>query len=117
MVRQRRVLLNLEHLLRQHVGRSVLRAIHDARRERLIGFRERHHLRQRPERDHLLLDHLRGLDAHLEPEHVVGRDQRLVRREKLETVVPIGEPDDALGFSFSRSAAPIGPWVTFATSS
>ena len=96
MVGQHRVLLHLVHFLGVFVRGRVLGAVDDAGRERLVDFGERHHLRDGAERAHLRLQHLGGLDAHLESAEVRRHAQRLVGAHVLKAVVPIGEADDAL---------------------
>eukprot|EP00906_Rhabdomonas_costata_P034809 RCo048960 len=102
MLGQGQVLLHFVHLLGVQVGNRVLGTIDNAGLQRLIDFREGHHLRHGAEGAHLFLKHLGRLDAHLLALQVGRRLDRAVCREGLETVVPVGETADALGFQLGQ---------------
>ena len=59
VIGQRGVFLHLVHLRGVHVGGRVLLSVNHAGLQRLIDFRERHHLRNCAERAKLRLEHLR----------------------------------------------------------
>src|SRR5450759_4539317 len=100
MVRQRQILLHLVHFLRIEVGGGILGAIHDAGLQCLIDLGKCHDLRRRTQRAHLAVEHLGGLDAHLQAAEIGRRSERLVGAHLLEAIVPVGQTDDALAVQF-----------------
>ena len=97
MVGQRHVLLHLEDLLRVEVARHAFGAVHHAALQCLVQLAEGHHLRHGAQRAHLGVEHLAGLDAHLQAAEVGHAAQRPVGAHDLEAVVPVGQALDALG--------------------
>jgi hypothetical protein len=83
---------------------AVLGAVHDAGLQRLVHLGEGHHLGNGAERTHLRVEHLRGLDAHLQAAEILGLPERLVGAHVLEAVVPIREADDALGLELLQQS-------------
>src|SRR5471030_395871 len=112
VVRQRHMLLHLVHLLCVHIRRRILGAVDDAGLERLVNLGKRQHLRDGAEGAHLLVEHARGLDAHLQALEIGRRAQRPVGRHDLEAVVPERRPVMPLGSSMRNMPLPISPSVT-----
>ena len=92
------MLLHLVEFLGQVVGGGIFTPVDDAGLKRLIHFRESHDLRNRTEIAEVSVGDLRPRDPHLDPLEVRRVEQRPVRRDHVEPVVPIGEALDALGF-------------------
>ena len=100
VIGHRNVLLNFVKFLRQIIGSGVLAGIDHPGLQRLVYFRERHDLRDRADVAEIAVGNLGAGDTDLEALEIGRRDQRTVGRGHVETVIPVREPADALGFQF-----------------
>ena len=87
--------------------RRVLGTVHHAGLQRLVGFAESVCLRHAAQRADFLFQHLGGLDAVLQA-LCRPRSWRLVGREDLEAVVPVGQAGDATRLQDSAAWHPRG---------